>query len=137
MRNLLCATFSLLAGGMPHAWAFNPSDLQGLWAESLQSRFACVPNNRHQRIELSKDGRTLTITVVHRSASRKSEVIALDVLKTDEHSLYFRFPGAHAPSDPFAGEWAITMLGPGVYRWHMTSEHETLRPAPIGVRCEP
>ena len=136
MRPTCCAV--ALAGLLPcAAAAFDRADLAGLWAESNRSHYACTPTNRYQRFELAADGRRLTITVQHRSRTRDNEVLNLDVTRSDEHSLYVRFHGHDDAADPLAGEWALTMLGPGVYRWHQASEHEGLKAAPIGVRCAP
>jgi len=117
------------------ALAFDAADLRGLWAESNRSHFACTPTNRYQRLALSADGKSLTIATEHRTKGREAEVVVLDVERSDEHSLYLRFRGHNDASDPLSGEWALSMLGPGVYRWHLATEHEGLRPAPIGVRC--
>ena len=117
--------------------AFDPADLRGLWAETNRSLFACTPTNRYQRLSLSADGKTLAITTERKSRARDADVVTLDVTRSDEHRLYLRFRGHDAASDPLAGEWALSMLGPGVYRWHLASEHEGNRPAPIGVRCAP
>lgn len=128
----------LLSGLMLPQWslAFDRAALAGLWAESLHSRFACTPTNRYQRFELSGDGKHLVIAI-QKSKTHAGEMMNLDVTRSDEHSLYVQFAGHTDASDPLAGEWAMTMLGPGVYRWHLASEHEGLRPAPIGVRCAP
>lgn len=127
----------LLAFHASVASGFDPGDLRGTWGESKLSQYACSPSSRRQKFELSADAKTLTVTLFSKAGSRRSEELVFDVLRTDEHSIYFRFPGQHVPPDPLSGEWAISMLGPGVYRWHMTSAHESLQPAPIGVRCEP
>lgn len=124
-----------LAVPMP-VLAFDRGDLTGLWAESLHSRYACTPSNRYQRFELSGDGKHLVIAI-QKSRTHAGETMNLDVTRTDEHSLYVQFAGHTDAADPLAGEWAMTMPGPGVYRWHLASEHDTLRPAPIGVRCAP
>ena len=137
MRIIVGAFITLIAACAEHAWAFNASDLDGLWAETTQTRYACTSTNRHQRLALSQDGKTLTLTLIFRSTARRNEVINFEVDRSDEHSIYFQFPGNHPPPDPLSGVWAITMLGPGVYRWHSTSEHESPTAAPIGVRCEP
>jgi hypothetical protein len=113
---VLVLLFSSLVNG---AFAFEPKDLDGLWAESVQNRYACNPKNRHQRFELSADLKTLIITVVPRSSKQAPATIHLLVTKADDKSIYFRFPGEHGPSDPLAGEFAISMIGPGVYRWHV------------------
>ena len=136
---LRSASLFLACGLLPclPAQAFDTRELQGTWAESRQNQYACTPTNRRQTIELSADGRTLAVTIQHKTGSRRSEVLKFDITKTDEHSVYFRFPGSHEPPDPMAGEWAITLLGPGVYRWHVVSAHEGAQPAPIGIRCEP
>ena len=119
------------------AMAFDAGDLKGLWAESTYSRYACTSTNRHQRMELAPDGRSLRVTLIHSSSKMKPETVILDIQRRDEHSLYFTLPRTGEAGLQASDEWAITMLGPGVYRWHMTSEHENLKPAPIGVRCEP
>jgi hypothetical protein len=137
MRKVYIVSVLLVGSLAIRALAFEAKDLDGLWAESMQNRYACTPTNRHQRFELSTDLKTLTITTVPRFSKQASVTIHLLVTKTDDKSIYFRFPGEHSPSDPLAGEFAITMIGPGVYRWHVTSEHEALKPAPIGIRCEP
>lgn len=118
------------------AQAFDAKELQGTWAESRQNQYACTPTNRRQAIEISADGRTLKVTIQPKAGSRRSEVLNFDVTGADEHSVRFRFPGSHEPPDPMAGEWAISMLGPGVYRWHLVSAHEGIQPAPVGIRCE-
>ena len=137
MRKVHIFSVFLVSSLSNMAFAFDAKDLDGLWAESMQNRYACTPTNRHQRFELSADLKTLTITTVPRFSKQASVTIHLLVTKTDDKSIYFRFPGEHSPPDPLAGEFAITMIGPGVYRWHVTSEHEALKPAPIGIRCEP
>ena len=110
--------------------AFDRADLAGLWAESNHGHYACSPNNLHQRFELSDDSRQLAVITQRRAKSHDRESLHLDVIRSDEHSLYVRFPGHNDASDPLAGEWALTMLGPGVYRWHLASEHEGVKPAP-------
>ena len=127
----------VVLGASQQASAFDRADLVGLWAESLHSRYACTPSNRYQRFDLSADGQHLVIAIQQKLKARASETLDLDVTRSDEHSLYVQFRGHSEPADPLAGEWAITMLGPGVYRWHLASEHEALKPAPIGVRCAP
>lgn len=137
-RGSLWAVAAWLASGLlATAQAFDPSALNGLWAESLRSRFACTPTNRYQRFELSADGRRLVIAMQHGPEGRKHAEVELTVTRSDEHSLYLVFKDHNDPSDPLAGEWALTLLGPGAYRWHLASEHEGLKPAPIGVRCGP
>jgi hypothetical protein len=121
----------------PWAAAFDRNDLAGFWAESNKSHFACTSTNLYQRFELSPDEKHLTLHIQEGPKSHKTKPVELDVIRSDEHSLYLRFVGRTDPGDPMAGEWALTILGPGVYRWHLASEHEGLKPAPIGVRCAP
>lgn len=130
----LLALFLGLA--MP-AQAFDARELQGLWGESLHSRYACAPGNRYQRFALTADGKRLVVTAQHGLKGRKLSVYELEVTRSDEHSLYLQFPGHTEPSDPLAGEWAFSVLGPGVYRWHLASGQESVKSAPIGVRCAP
>ena len=137
MRHLRWLAVGCVVCGAGSAQAFNDDDLRGLWAESNQNRYACTPTNRYQRFQLSADQKTLIVTIIRKSTSKPTEIVPLDIIKTDERSIYFRFPGKHLAPDPLAGEFAITIIGPGVYRWHMTSGHDTLKPAPIGIRCEP
>jgi hypothetical protein len=140
MRTRLPAFFLALAAAPLSADALDAKELQGLWAESTLNRYACTSTNRYQRFELAPDGKTLTLLIEHRSRTAKSkgpERLALDVVRNEDHALVVRFPGHEGPQDPLAGDWAISMLGPGAYRWHLVSAHETLQPAPIGVRCEP
>ena len=136
-RLLSCA--AALACALPGAaaLAFDAADLKGQWAESTQSRYACAPSSRRQRLALTPDGQTLRITLLAQPGKHKQEVIELHVIKSDSHSLYFEMPRGAAASAAGSDEWAISMLGPGVYRWHVTSEHDALKTAPIGVRCEP
>ncbi len=120
--------------------AFDTRELQGLWAESAQNRYACTATNRYQRLELAADRRTLTITVEHRARAGKAnarEHLALAVIRDEDHALTVRFVGHDDPGDPLFGDWQMSFLGPGVYRWHLVSKHESLQPAPIVVRCEP
>ena len=137
MRLLPLSTACLASLQAIPVQAFDPADLQGVWAESNRSHYACTPTNRRQRLALSSDGKTLSVTTELKSKTHAPDVVTLDVTRTDEHSLYLRFRGHEGSSDPLAGEWALSMLGPGVYRWHLASEHEGNRPAPIGVRCAP
>ena len=121
--------------------AFDSKDLQGLWAESTQNHYACTATNRYQRLELAPDAKTLSITFESRArggkTSAKKKRIALAVLRIEEHALTVRFVGHDDPADPLFGDWQMSFLGTGVYRWHLVSRHETLQPAPIVVRCEP
>lgn len=126
----LCSLFS-------NVCAFDPNDLQGLWAESTLNKYACNPKNKHQRIALSPDQKTLTITTVSKLSKQSPVVIQLMVTRTDENSVYFRFPGEHVAPSPLAGEFAISIIGVGVYRWYLVSESRNVRSNPIGIRCEP
>jgi hypothetical protein len=123
-----------LLAGLP-AQAFDMDELKGLWAESTQSRFACTSTNRYQRFELSADNKHLLIKSQHGPGGPAASNYELDIIRREKHSLFLQFPGHSDPADPLSGEWALTMLGPGVYRWHLAQEHEGLKPAPIGVRC--
>jgi hypothetical protein len=126
------ALHPLLAG------AFDSAELRGLWAESTQNRYACTSASRYQHFELSLDGKTLTIGFEPRTRTSKAkagERLTLAVIRTEEHSLTVRFVGHDTPGDPLFGDWRMSFLGPGVYRWHLVSAHETLQPAPIIVRC--
>ena len=118
--------------------AFDGAELRGLWAESTQNRYACTSTNRYQHFELSLDGKTLTISFEPRARTGKArpgERLTLAVTRTEDHALTVRFVGHDTPSDPLFGDWRMSFLGPGVYRWHLVSAHETLQPAPIVVRC--
>jgi hypothetical protein len=119
--------------------AFDSAELKGHWAESTQNRYACTSSNRYQHFELAPDGKTLTITFEHRARAGKAnalERLTLAVTRVEDHALTVRFVGHDDPSDPLVGDWQMSFLGPGIYRWHLVSKHETLQPAPIVVRCE-
>jgi hypothetical protein len=119
--------------------AFDRTELQGLWAESTLNRYACTATNRYQRLELAADGKTLTIAFEHRARAGKAsarERLSLAVMQAEDHALTVRFVGHDDPNDPLFGDWQMSFLGPGIYRWHLVSKHETLQPAPIVVRCE-
>src|SRR6185369_12551257 len=112
----------------PCAQAFDKAELQGLWAESMANRYACTSTNRHQRFELAPDGKSLTIRVEHSSRAgtpKEPETIRLSVLRAEDHALVVHFDGHDDAKDPLAGEWRISFLGPGVYRWHLISAHES------------
>jgi hypothetical protein len=126
------ALFPLLAN------AFDSTQLSGLWAESTQNRYACTSTTRYQHFELALDGKTLAITFephAHAGKAKAEERLTLTVIRAEEHALTVRFDGHDAPGDSLAGDWQMSFLGPGVYRWHLVSAHETLQPAPIAVRC--
>ena len=139
MQARFIAVFCTLVLSPLLAHAFDSKELQGAWAESTQNRYACTSTNRYQRLELAPDGKTLTITFERRARAGKAnaqERFNLAVVRAEDHALTVRFVGHDDPADPLFGDWQLSVLGPGVYRWHLVSKHETLQPAPIVVRCE-
>ena len=138
MQVRFIATACALALSPLLANAFDSTELRGLWAESTQNRYACTSANRYQHFELALDGKTLTITFEPHARAGKAkagERLTLTVVRAEDHALTVRFVGHDAAGDPLAGDWKMSFLGPGVYRWHLVSAHETLQPAPIVVRC--
>ena len=138
MRVRFIAAACILALCPVAATAFDSAELRGLWAESTQNRYACTSTNRYQHFELAADGKTLTISFEPRARTGKpkpAERLSLSVIRAEDHALTVRFVGHDTPSDPLFGDWRMSFLGPGVYRWHLVSAHETLQPAPIVIRC--
>jgi hypothetical protein len=138
MRQLVISVLAVLCAHAVHAQAFDRSMLQGLWAESSNAAFACVPSNLHTLLSLSEDGKTLTFKLDRKwklSWGKEVEQYSATVVRSEERMLVIRYnPDAGTPP-PDHQEWEMRFLGPGTYRWRSTAWPGGRYNTVIGVKC--
>jgi hypothetical protein len=130
------AALAPAASGQDFDWAL----LDGQWAESSQQRWACRPDNRHQRLAPSRDRRLLVFANDRKwklGTGQEVEQYAAAIVRSGAHFLVIRY-GSDIPGIPDElREWELRFVGPGTYRWRATSWPEGQYNDVIGVRCAP
>jgi hypothetical protein len=112
--------------------------LQGLWAESVDAQFACVPSNLHARLSLSEDGKTLVFELDRKwklSSGKKVQSYSAEVIRSEPRVLFIRYNADAGTAPPDQQEWEMRFLGPGTYRWRSTAWPEGRYNTVIGVKC--
>ena len=118
---------------------FDRSMLDGVWAESTDYQFGCRPDNVHQRLVLSADGKKLTF-----NNDRKWEIASgvevtaysASVVRATGNVLIIRYgPELVGIPDEFR-EWEMRFIGPGTYLWRATSWPAGQFNTVIGTKCK-
>lgn len=127
-----------LFSGTAYAQGFDHSMLDGLWAESTDYQFGCRPDNLHQRLELSADGKTLTMKNDRKwkiGSGGEVTQYSATVISSTSNSLVIKYgPEIAGIPDEFR-EWEMRFIGPGTYLWRATSWPANQFNAVIGVKC--
>jgi hypothetical protein len=122
-----------------HAEEFDRFLLEGVWAESTNYQFGCRPDNIHQRLQLSADGKTLIF-----KNDRKWKIGTADdvtqysagVVRSAKNMLIIKYgPDLLGIPDEFR-EWEMRFIGPGTYLWRATPWPENQFNEVIGVKCK-
>lgn len=120
------------------AQSFDRSMLQGLWAESVDAQYACVPSNLHTRLSLSEDGKTLVFELDRKwklSSGKEVQSYSASVIRSEPRVLFIRYNADAGAAPPDQQEWEMRFLGPGTYRWRSTAWPEGRYNTVVGVKC--
>lgn len=112
--------------------------LDGLWAESTNYQFGCRPDNLHQRLELSADGKKLTFKNDRKwkiGTGQEVTQYSAAVVRSAKNVLILKYgPELNGIPDEFR-EWEMRFVGPGTYLWRATSWAPNQFNEVIGVKC--
>lgn len=128
-----------LISDVAHAQVFDRSMLDGLWAESTKYQFGCRPDNLHQRLELSADGKTLTMKNDRKwkiASGKEVTQYSATVVSATSNSLIIKYgPEMEGIPEQFR-EWEMRFIGPGTYLWRATAWPANRFNDVIGVKCK-
>ncbi|MEV4783323.1 hypothetical protein [Burkholderia sp. LMU1-1-1.1] len=129
--------FALFAGAV-NAQEFDRSMLDGVWAESTNFQFGCRPDNLHQRLELSSDGKTLTFNNDRKWKINANEVTeySATVVRSTKNVLIIKYGSELVGIPDELREWEMRFIGPGTYLWRATSWRANQFNQVIGVKCK-
>lgn len=133
---LLCLA---LISGAAHAQQFDRTMLDGVWAESADYQFGCRPDNLHQRLELSRDGKQLFFKNDRKwkmDSGAEIEEYSASVVRATKNVLVIRYGPELAGIPSEFREWEMRFIGPGTYLWRATSWPENRFNSVIGVKCQ-
>lgn len=118
--------------------AFDIKQLSGWWAESYNTDVTCGPDNLKVKHELSGDGKRLSLKFDRKWQTELGEMDHVDatVLSSTERTLVIQYDGeSRSRPDGKLQEWELSIVAPGVYRWHETSwQAGNVNPV-VGIRC--
>ena len=132
---MICLT---LFSGAANAQEFDRSMLDGVWAESTNYQFGCRPDNLHQRLELSSDGRTLTFKNDRKwkiGAGDEVTQYSASVARSTTNVLIIKYGSELVGIPDEFREWEMRFIGPGTYLWRATSWPANQFNEVIGVKC--
>lgn len=135
-KSMICL---VLLSGAADAQDFDRSMLNGLWAESTDYQFGCRPDNLHQQLELSPDGKTLTFKNDRKwklGTGIEAVEYSASVVRSTRNMLVIKYPPAFGNLPEEFREWEMRFIGPGTYLWRATSWPENRFNTVIGVRCK-
>lgn len=137
IRTFACA----LLVGLPfasHAQSFNWSLLGGKWAESVDAKFGCRPDNLHQTFAVSPDKKRITFKLDRKWKIGTGETISeysAAVVRVESTMLVIKYgPELKGIPDEMR-EWEMRFIGPGAYRWRATAWPQGRYNEVIGVKC--
>ncbi|MFM2118547.1 MAG: hypothetical protein RL722_15 [Pseudomonadota bacterium] len=119
---------------------FDRTLLNGVWAESTNYQFGCRSENLHQRLELAKDGKTLTFMNDRDwqiGTGQKVRQYTASVMRSSVNVLVIRYGPELANIPDNMREWEMRFIGPGTYLWRATAWPPNQFNEVIGVKCEP
>jgi hypothetical protein len=119
---------------------FDRTLLNGVWAESTNYQFGCRSENLHQRLELAKDGKTLTFMNDRDwqiGTGQKVRQYTASVMRSSVNVLVIRYGPELANIPDNMREWEMRFIGPGTYLWRATAWPPNLFNEVIGVKFEP
>lgn len=132
-----CSLLMLIAAAAS-AQEFDRPLLDGLWAESTNYQFGCRPDNLHQRLELSADGKKLTFKNDRKwkiGTGQEVTQYSAAVVLSSKNVLILKYgPELSGISDELR-EWEMRFVGPGTYLWRATSWAPNQFNEVIGVKC--
>jgi hypothetical protein len=134
----IVAGLAVVVAPIAHAQPFDRAMLQGVWAESADAQFACVPSNVRTRLSLSDDGKTLVFELDRKwvlSSGKEVQTYSATVVHAEPHALVIRYNADAGTAPPDAQEWEMRFLGPGTYRWRSTAWPQGRYNTVIGVKC--
>lgn len=112
--------------------------LDGVWVESTHYQFGCVPDNLHQRLELSSDGKTLTFKNDRKwkiGTGHEVTQYSATVVRSTKNVLIIKYGSELEGIPDEFREWEIRFIGPGTYLWRATSWPANQFNEVIGVKC--
>ncbi len=123
---------------MSYAQSFDWSLLSGKWAESVEAKFGCRPDNLHQNFVVSPDRKRLTFKLDRKwrvsTGAMLTEYNAA-VVRAEPNSLIIKYgPELKGIPDEMR-EWELRFIGPGAYRWRATAWPQGQYNDVIGVKC--
>lgn len=128
----------MLIATVASAQEFDRPMLDGLWAESTNYQFGCRPDNLHQRLELSPDGKKLMFKndrMWKIGTGQEVTQYSAAVVRSSKNVLIIKYgPELSGIPDEFR-EWEMRFVGPGTYLWRATSWAPNQFNEVIGVKC--
>ena len=141
MTTRLFLSILLLLVAFPAAsQSFDWSLLKGQWAESVEHKFACRPDNLHHKFVVSADRKTIRFQLDRKwkiGTGQRVESYSATVVKSAPNVLTLRYGPEVAGLATEMREWQLRFIGPGTYRWHLTVWPEGQYNQVIGVKCSP
>lgn len=132
-----CSLLMLIAT-VASAQEFDRPLLDGLWAESTNYQFGCRPDNLHQRLELSADGKKLTFKNDRKwkiGTGQEVTQYSAAVVLSSKNVLIFKYGPELSGIPDELREWEMRFVGPGTYLWRATSWAPNQFNEVIGVKC--
>lgn len=114
--------------------------LNGQWAESVEQKFACRPDNLHHKFEVSANRKTITFQLDRKwkiGTGQRVESYSATVVKSAPNVLTLRYGPELGGLSDAQREWQLRFIGPGTYRWRLTAWPEGQYNQVIGVKCNP
>lgn len=133
------ASTSTFAAVEANPFPFDTNQLAGVWADSVNTDFACAMKNQHFRYEFSKDKKRFLVKFdkeIDSGATGKISQIQASILNATSRTITFRYDG-ESRSNSFGKpiEWQLAMVAPGIYRWHATDWRPGEVNTVVGIKC--
>lgn len=120
-------------------FTFDLNLINGVWAESVNSELACVPENLHFRMKIDRENRKLIFNLDRKwkiSTGEYTNQYSATILETSKDSLVVRYDNETRKTlDGEPIKWEMYFFSPDVYQWRETSWESEKFNQVVGNKC--